>query len=245
MSRPASQLPLDVRTRLGRELAADLQGAYDVLLARGWSQDRALARARELVLPDDDALHRLAGVHRPLYDRLAERFSPHAVRRGERAAVVAVAAVTLAMLAGLLLPAGIFVHPSPFLLPVLACGSLGVAAVAAKAFHLFAKRPSDGRALRLGLATPLVAGGFTVLTGLGGALVDTYRFAAAVGEAAPTDLLPVVVFVGSTAVLLAVALGLALAGALGWFLLLQWIVGIEADAALFTSLPGRFEESSP
>lgn len=245
MSRPASRLPLAVRSRLGRELAADLQGAYDVLLARGWSRERALARARELVLPDDDALDRLAGVHRPLYDRLVERFSPHVVRRGERAAVVAVAAVTLTTLAGLLSRAGIFVHPSPFLVPVLASGSVAVAAVVAKAFHLFAARPSDPRALRRGLASPLAAAAVTLLVGTGGALVDTYRFAATVGEAAPASPLPVVTFVGSTAVLLAVALGLALAGALGWFLLLQWTVGIEADVPLFPPASGPFEESHP
>ncbi len=245
MSRPASRLPLAVRSRLGRELAADLEGAYHVLLARGWSREHALARARELVLPDDDALERLAGVHRPLYERLAERFSPHAVRRGERAAMVAVAAVTLAMLAGFLAQAGIFVHPSPFLVPVLGVGSVTVAAVAAKAFHLFAAKPSDPRALRRGLAAPLAAGVVTLLAGAGGALVDTYGFAAEVGEAAPTTLLPVVVFVGSTAVLLAVALGLALAGALGWFLLLQWTVGIEADVPLLPPTSGPILESHP
>lgn len=242
MSRPASRLPLDVHTRLGRELAADLEGAYDALVARGWSPERARARARELVVPDDAALDRLAGLHRPLYDRIAERFSPPTVRRGERVAVVAVAGATLATVGGLLARTGIFVHPSPFLLPALACGSAAVAAVAAKAFHLFAKRPADARALRRGLATPLAICGLTLLTGLGGALVDTYRFAAAVAASAPADLQPVVAFVGSTAVLLAAALGLALAGALGWFLLLHRVVGMEADAAAFTPLPGRFEE---
>ncbi|MEQ9568803.1 MAG: hypothetical protein RLN75_01325, partial [Longimicrobiales bacterium] len=72
MRGPASELPLQVRSRLGRELAGDLEGAYASLRARGWSRERALARARELVVPDDEALARLAGVHRPLYGRLVE-----------------------------------------------------------------------------------------------------------------------------------------------------------------------------
>lgn len=230
MKSPTPPFPVDVRTRLGEEMAADLEGTYRALLDRGWAPEAALARSRTMVVPDDHTLERLAGLHRPLYQRLVARCSSHTVRRGERLAVLAVALSSLGMLAPLLLGAGVFRDPSSFLVPVLIGGSTVVAAVVSKAFHLLVKRPTRIRELRAGLSASLLASGLTLLTGLGGALVDTYRFAARVEAAAPEGAVAVVAFLGDTAALLALALAFALVGGLGWFLLLQRVVGVEAAA---------------
>lgn len=230
MNGPAPSLPVEVRARLGDELAADLDATYRTLLDRGWTPEAALARARTMVVPDAHALDRLTRIHRPLYRRLVARCSARGVQRGERMAVIAVALSSLAMLAALLLRADIFREPSAFLLPVLVSGSGVVAAVAAKAFHLLVKRPTRLSELRAGLAAPLAASTITLLAGLGGTLVDLYRFAAQVESAVPESSIAVVAFVGDTAALLALALAFALAGGLGWFLLLLRIVAVEAEA---------------
>lgn len=244
MNPSPSTLPVEVRTRLGEELAADLEGAYQALIGRGWTPDAARERARQLIVPDAEALGRIAGVHRPLYGRLAARFGDTSVHRGERLAVVAVTAVSLILVGAPLLRAELFASPSAFLPPVLLGGSVTIAAVLAKAFHLFVKRPSTLPALRAGLAAPIAAAGLTLLAAFCGALVDTYRFAARVETTAPTGSTEVVSFLGDTAALLAVALAFSLAGALGWFLLLHRVVAAEA-AASATPLPPLLSEVLP
>ena len=89
----------------------------------------------------------------------------------------------------------------------------------------------DPVAARERLRLPLGLTGITMLVGGVGALVDTYRFTAEVESAGGATLSAVMAWLGGTAMLLSVTLGLALAGALGWFLLLNATVGVASDVA--------------
>lgn len=219
-------LPISVRARLGREITADLDGAYAAFVARGLSPARALERATALVVPGTAATEHLARVHRPLYAALVRRFPTAATRRGERVAFVLVAGVTLLLLAAALRGLDLSLVSVPFVAPILTLGSALLASLVAKAFHLFVKGAPPSAARR-GLGVPLALSLLLVLLALVAGLTELYRFALAVADQPPVDFAPFVDFVGSTATSLSLALGLALAGALGWFLLLHSVVSAE------------------
>jgi hypothetical protein len=111
--------------------------------------------------------------------------------------------------------------------PVLVLGVLAVTAAGAKAFHLFVMREHAPGRLRTGLGAVPVLAGLTLLAAAAGFLVDLYVLAASM-EAGPSDPGAMLLgFVARSSVLLACGLVLALLGALFWFLLLQWIAGVE------------------
>ncbi len=232
---PPAALPLSVRTRLGREVQADLEGAYTAFLARGLTPARAMERARALVIPGPEATERLALLHRPLYAALIRRFPLAVTRRGERLAFVLVSTSTLVVLASVMLGLDLSPASVPFLTPILGVGALVAASLATKAFQLFVKGATPEQARR-GLGWPLALSLLLVLVAGGVGLSEVYRFASMAAAAPPEDLAPLVAFVGATATALAVALGLALSGALGWFLLVRAVVSAEeAEPRLHTT----------
>jgi hypothetical protein len=226
----AGRLPLGVRLRLGREVAADLEGAYEELRARGLTAEQAWARARALVLPDAAAWTRLARVHRPLHAVLADRFSARAVERTERLAVIGVAGATILLMAGPLLALGPGSAPAPTLVPVFAAGAILAAVLASAAYRLLARSDADPDAMQAHLRATFALVAITVLVGGMGALADTWVFAAR-ASAQPVTLPETMAWLGGTAHLLATALGLALGGALGWYVLLHAATRALGDLA--------------
>ena len=221
------RLPHPERARVVREVAADVVEMAGVLEARGMAPEEALRRAEETLLPAGPALEALERVHRPLYDHLTRRFPASRMRRWERTALVLLAVSGLvAALAGMA-RGNLLQAPSPFLLPVLALGVASVAAALAKAFQLFVKRDHATTRLRsgMGLVVGLIAS--TGLMAAGGFLLDLWALTGAMegGPGEPGALL--LAFLGSASALLASSLVLVLLSGLLWFLLLQWIAGVE------------------
>ena len=241
---PQPTLPPLVRARLDFEVAADLEGAYRTLLERGMPPERALARARELIVPGKAALEGLTRVHRPLYALLVARFSAVSTRRGERLALLVVGLSALAGLVRGVNQWDLASNAAPFLTPVLVVGATLVASLVATSFFFFVKQ-DDARRVRSSLAWSLgLTLGLVLVAGLG-TLGEIYRFAATVEHAAPPSFSPLVTVVGATATTLSLALGLALFGALGWFLLLHAVVHAEASAVSARAALHTRLDSSP
>jgi hypothetical protein len=205
--------------------------------------EAAWARARSLVLPDQETWASLAHVHRPLLSALVRGLSPRDLMRVERAAAVGVALVTLLLLAGLLSAIGPGSAPSPFRLPVLLGGALLSAALATVAYRLWLRPGGDHARLQAGLRISFALTVGTGLLGVAGALFDTYAFLGSAATA-PITVATAMAWLSSTTTLLATALGLALAGALGGHLLHNALAHALAERANEPWQPQHMETHS-
>lgn len=222
-TRPA--LPLPARTRLLRELRADLDGMTRRLVEAGVAPDEARRRAAETLLPDDVTLRELERMGAPWYRRVTGSMDMAGVIRAERTALVLATVAILGFEASVLVGAGLLADPSPFLWPVLALGAVVLTAVTAKAFQLWVKGAHDRP--RRGLTAIAVFSALTLATGSVGALCDL-TFLAGTLERSPADSVPLATrWLVQDAALLSTAIILSVAGALGWFVLSRWIVHAE------------------
>lgn len=219
-------LPVRRRVRILRELEYDLEELYARFVSQGVAPEEARARATEALVPAGDALTALGSVHAPAYRRVTARWGEARLRRFERAALACLALLVLTGESLLLLRTDLLQDPSPFLWPVLALGALLLTTAATDAFRLWGL--DDGRSDGPGLTNLLVLSALTIVTAFGGVLVDTFRLAAAVERAPERAVAASFAWLVSGASLLAVALLVALAGGLSWFLLSQWQAGIRA-----------------
>jgi hypothetical protein len=230
-------LPLPHRVRILRELAADLESFTALLVKQGMPTEEAHRRATEALVPDEAALRLLDCLHEPWYRRRTGHVLPDRLRMMERGALAVSTALVLGAEAYALRQVDVFGDPSPFLGPVLAMGALLFALVASKAFQLFIK--GDDGSPRAGLLSILSCSGATLGLGLGGTVFDLYRLAGTL-EANPEVAAALVpLWLGRSAVLLTVALITSMAGALGWFILNQWVSVSEGAQREVLGLPPR------
>lgn len=219
--------PVEDRLRFLRELEYDLECHFEGLLARGLSAEEARRLALEALVPDREAVAALGRLHRPLYRRVTASLDSARLRRWERGALVLLGAGVVVVQGTVLLQADLLRDPSPFLLPVLVVGALLAMVCTARIFELFVKR--DPRALERSHGTLLVLCGGLLVTAFVGVLVDTYRMAATLQQAPPgTGASVVPGWLIREGALVGVAVLLALAGGLVWFVLTQWTSGMAS-----------------
>jgi hypothetical protein len=237
-------LPLPARTRILREIADDALALYGELLGRGWSEGAAAERVRQVLLPSAPARDALESLHAPLYRRVADRFSPSAMRRWERVALVVMVALAVAGSAAAFRSVPLFFDPSPFLIPVMALGATGALVALVACFRLFVEGAREAQEMRSALAPLLATSGLVGVAAMIGASVDLYRLAARLEAAPARSADAILAFIRADAALLGVGLTLALALGLVWFLLLQWVSAVEAAelGALETARPERAAE---
>jgi hypothetical protein len=188
-------------------------------------------------VPDGETLRRLDRLHASWYQRRTRGLKPDRVRLVERGALAVATTTVLIVEALALRRADVFGDPSPFLLPVMAAGALLFALVAAKAFRLFIK--GDHARLDSGLTTILIVAGATLGLGVGGAVFDFYRLADTLSQTPGVSDALAPLWLGRSAVLLTVALLFSMAGALGWFVLSQWVSLVEDAHREVLGLPRR------
>ena len=117
--------------------------------------------------------------------------------------------------------------PSPLLWAVLALGTVLFAGVVAKAFQLWVKR--DAGDPRRGLIAILVLSCVVVFVGVAGVLLDLYLVAEAI-ETRPEIASGLATrWLVRNATLLAVSLGIALAGATASLVMSQWFSLVSGD----------------
>jgi len=125
--------------------------------------------------------------------------------------------------------------------PVLVAGAVLFALILAKAFQLFVK--GDHARPRAGLTTILAAAGATLVLGVGGTFFELYRLADTLSTAPEAADVLAPLWLGRSATLLAVALLIAMAGALGWFVLSHWVSLAEGAHQELLGFPRRLPQS--
>ncbi len=218
--------PIPERVRILRELEDDLEGLRARYLSAGLTAQEAEERALEALVPDSGALGELGRLHTPLYGRLTRGLGDARVRMVERSALALATASVLLLETLAVLRTDLLGDPSPFLWPVLALGGVLAALIVEKAFELWIKR--DHRAPERGLGAILAVSASALAVAGAGAFVEVFRLIATLEhtpELASTLLLPAVV---RACALLAVAILVAGAGGLTWFILTQWLGAVKA-----------------
>lgn len=221
----ALSMPLPRKTALLRELHYDLDALTDELIAQGVPAAEARRRATAALVPDAGTLARLENVHASWYRRATAALDARGLKRLERGMLAT--AMTVASLSGatMLASAGITLDPSPFLWPVIGTGLVLYAVCLIKAFELWIK--GDHAQPRRGLWGVAFLSGAVVVLAATGVLTDTIILFGTL-EANP-DLAGTLFMAGlrREATLMAVAIVLALPGAVFWLVAHQWIALVE------------------
>lgn len=218
-------LPIPDRIRILRELEADLEELMDRLVDEGFPPEEARTLALEALVPKAETLAALGDLHSPLYRRLTRHLSTGRVRKVERSALGLSTAAVLLIQTGTLLRANLLQDPSPFLVPVLLAGAFLSALVFWKAFRFWIKKDhiSPGR----GLGVILGISGTILGLGFGGLIFDFYRLAVVLERSPELAQTLVAVWLMRDAALLSVAIIIAMAGGLAWFVLSQWLARVS------------------
>jgi hypothetical protein len=215
------RVPVPERVRILRELEFDLEELRSRLEGEGRSREEARARALEMLAPDGVTLRELSRLHTPTYLRLTRRLRGDRLRVLERGALALATASVLLIEATLLAGADVLREPSPFIWPVLGVGALLFAAIAAKVFELWIKR--DHRTPDRGLGVILALAALSMGTAMIGSFLDLYRVASEI-EGAPRQASTLMTdWLVRSSGLGAVAILVAMAGALAWFVLTHWL----------------------
>jgi len=231
-------LPIPERLRILRELEFDLEELWGRLVSEGLSAEEAHRKALDALVPDTGTLGELDRLHTPLYKRLTRHLTPGRLMLAERSALVLVTTSVLLAQGITLFRANLLQDPSPFLWPVLAGGALLFAMVLAKAFQLWIKR--DHAQPERGLGTILVVSGLILSLGIGGMFFDLYRLSAILQRTPELAGDLTSVWLVRDSALLSVAVLLALAGGLAWFVLSKWLGMVSGARRELLGLNLRF-----
>lgn len=218
LARLAERLDLApaAKSRVLIEMRADLEALYEHHRARGCPPSIARELAEERVLPSEEALAALVGLHASPLVRWLDGLSGRLRRGWEFLAAGTVLAAAFGGAAWIVLRVGFLFPPSPFLWPVLALGGACLAGALPHGWALFVRnsaRAAAGRTLPL----YLVAGAAAVLVGAAGLVLGLHgtALAAAGGGLAAGDLLG---RLARDAALLATALAVTFCAGGAWFL---------------------------
>ena len=214
-------LPIPERIRILRELEYDLEELWGRLVADGLPAEEAHRQALDALVPDSGTLGELDRLHTPLYKRWTRDLTPGHLRLAERSALVLATTSVLLAQAVTLVRADLLRNPSPFLWPVLVIGAFVFALVVAKVFQLWIKgdHAHPGR----GLGGILALSGLILAIGIGGMIFDLYRLAGILERTPELAGNLTSDWLVRDSALLSVAILLALAGGLAWFVLSQWL----------------------
>lgn len=224
-------LPQPVRSRILLELAADLEDLTAALLARGESEDEARRRALELLLPSGDAVEALRGVHRPLYQRLVDRFSERTRHRLERLLLAVVSVSVLGIGIGALTRVHLFTSPSPFLWPLLALAGLIVGVGLGTLLRLYVVKDHGLVHLRRGMFVLPVLACASASVGFIGLVLDFYVTAGAIEADVRLQPMLLLGWLRRDMPMLAVALLVMVVAGLFWFLAGLRIAHVEQAEA--------------
>lgn len=225
-------LPEPTRSRVLLELRSDLEDMAGALRERGVAEEEARRRALTTLLPDAAARSALAVVHRPLYQRVVDRFSVPGRHRLERGFLAVLAGLQLAVGAGLLVRLDLLRSPSSFLWPVLVLAALVPTAGVAKLLELYVVRSAGRDRLRRGVTLPLVLGGAAAVVAFGGLVVDLYGVAGRVEADVALQAVEVLGWLRRSAALLLVGVLAVSAGVLFWLAAAVRVARVERMEAM-------------
>ncbi len=214
-------IPIPARVRILRELEFDLEELRRQLEADGLPAEEARARSLDALVPDRRTLRELGRLYAPRYRRITAHLARGRVRLLERFVLALLTVSVLIAETLVLLKADLFSDPSPFLWPVLGLGAISFSLVMGETFTVWVK--GDPRLARHGPPVILLMSGLTLILGVFGAFVDTYRMAVT-PNGLPAPLMPEAFgFLVRETALLSASIVLSLAGGLAWFILTRWL----------------------
>ncbi len=246
LSRVAGRLdaPHRARVRIVEELAADLELLHEELVAAGLPPAEARRRAERMLGPSPEVLEELSRVHRPPWQRWAERYGGR-LETGERGLLVAFTLVALGAAVGGLWSGGLLRRPSAFVWPVLVLAALTASVAVVRAVALWGGwSPADrskAEEMDGGLVPLIVLPLAAIALALLGSFVGLWDASGAL-EANPDTAIPVLVgWIRQSMGLLATSLTLTLAAGLAWMGLRTRAARVEwAESALRAGrVPGR------
>jgi hypothetical protein len=220
-------LPKATRSLILVEIASDLEDLFQHYLQEGLSEEEAAARAEEKVDMSDEALGELVRIHseaRGWTDRIVRRVQSFWER-------FAMALIVFFFIVAPILETNTrpFAHLNRFIWPIAGI-FLALLAVFVVQMTRFSDHPSPRR-LRTSLATPLFLGAASLVVGFAGTGIELYR--TLMGMAADPEhagpLFAKVVIEGTAT--LAMALLVALAAGVAWFVLAGRVARLEDDMA--------------
>ncbi len=223
-------LPEPIRSRTLLELRSDLEGMAAALESRGLAREEARSRALESLRPSPAAVRDLGRVHRPLYQRVVDRFSVRGRHRIERGLLVVLALLYLALGLSGLARFDLLASPSPFLWPVLGIAVLIGLVGASKLFRLYVVG-AYGPGLRRGLDFLLGLAASALMAGFAGAVLDFYRVAGRISGSADRQLPELLGWLRQDMALLTAALLAASAAGMIWLVAAVRIARIEQTEA--------------
>lgn len=224
-------LPQPVRSRILLELAADLEDLAAALRQEGVDEEEARRRALASLLPSPSALAELRGVHRPLYQRLVDRFSERARHRLERLLLVGVSAVVLGIGFEALARVHLLSSPSVFVWPLLAVAVLVVVLGTGKLLQLYVVKDHALARLRWGMFLLPVLAFASGAVGFIGLVLDFYATASAIEADVRLQALLVLGWLRRDMPMLALALLVGVLAGLFWFVAAVRIAHIEQAEA--------------
>lgn len=235
-------LPQPIRSRVLLELVADLQDLEASLRANGASAQEAHRRAVETLVPTADVLSELEGLHRPLYQRLVDRFSDPARHRVERAILVLVGGGLFLLWASWLGRESVFTDSSAFLWPLLALGLAMAVAGAWKGFELFVRKDHRSGRLRRGIwILPAVAVAAVVI-GLGGVAFEFHSLAGRLAADGSREGVELLRWVRRDAAMLSIGLLVSSMAVLLWLAISAGLARVDQlEADLIADIGNAFE----
>jgi len=227
----ALDLPQPVRSRVLVELAADLEDLRATLVSEGMDDEEARQHALTTLLPTEETLEELRGVHRPLYQRLVDRFSEGTRHRVERLLLTGVSVVALVGPSRVLLSLDPSTSPSAFVWPLLGLAAATMVIGLGKLFQLHVAKDHAPARLRSGMFLLPTLAAASAAVGFTGAVLDFYSVAEAIEADASRQGALVLRWLRQDTAMLALALLVTVAAALLWFLAAVRVVRIEQAEA--------------
>jgi hypothetical protein len=220
-------LPKATRSLILVEIASDLEELFNYYIQQGLSEEEASVRAEEKVDMSDEALSELVRIHSEAHG-WTDRFVRRVHSFWERIALTVIVFYFVAS-AALHSNVSLSANLTIFIWPILAV-FVGLVVIFVVQMARFSDHPSPRR-MRDGLAAPLFLGAASLVIGFMGTGIELYRtlmrMAAEPNSAGPLFAQSIL---GVTATL-AIALLVALAAGVAWFVLAGRFARLEEDVA--------------
>lgn len=224
-------LPQPTKSRFLLEMAADMEDLYEHHRSQGMSPELAEEEVAGQFTFSDEALSRLAQVHASPYRRLMDSLSERTRALWERAMFIILTAFVAVVTMEVTMTAQPFSNASPLIWLVAALGAAGLIIAILRIHALYLKKDHDVRRLRNGLDALIGISVLSVAVGHYTLLIELFRIARAVVNDVDRAFMGAVICVLRAAPVMNLALLVAIATALLWFVLSGKVKRIEAAEA--------------
>ncbi|MBN2071089.1 MAG: hypothetical protein JW814_06480 [Candidatus Krumholzibacteriota bacterium] len=168
-------LPQPDKSRILLEVGSDLEEMFKLYVAEGLSEAEAEKRAGEKFDISDAALAELVNIHQTAINRLLARLSEQARSRWEKALLIVILLTIAVFSVPHLFSDGFFNRIGPYAWPLLGIAITAIILTVRQFYLLFIRKDHGTGKLRSGSAWFIALGCGSVLTGVYGLSVETFK----------------------------------------------------------------------